>query len=112
MFDWTINNGLPTLVIIVSNISLMIRVVKQKRRVQQRINWRKQRRMTLQLLSISILFLFAWLPSLSIGLGQQFFNPNFLAEIQKNYALDLIYLMCLFLPWVCLGQLPQFIQWI
>ena len=63
-FDWTAQNGMPTVIIILANISLLLRVIKQKRRHQQRINWRKQRRITLHLLSISSLFLIAWLPSL------------------------------------------------
>lgn len=111
-FDWAAHNGLPTLVIIVANAALILRVVNQKRRCQQRIVWRKQRRITVQLLSISALFLIAWLPSLSIALVQQLLDPNFLVEVQKDYMLDLLYLMCLFLPWICLRQLPRANQWL
>ena len=112
LFDWIAHNGTPTVVIFLANVTLVLRVIMQKHRRQQRINWKKQRRMTLQLLSISILFLIAWVPSLLIGLGQQLTTYTFLAQFQKDYALDLIYLMCLFLPWVCLGQLPEFSHWL
>ena len=111
-FDWAAHNGFPTVVIIVANIALIFRVVKQKSRRQQRMVWKKQRRLTLQLLSVSALFLVAWLPSLLIALVQQLVDPNFLAEVQKDYALDLIYLTCLLLPWICLRQLPHANRWI
>ena len=111
-FDWTAHNGLPTVVIMVANATLILRVVNQKRRHQQRIVWKKQRRITVQLLSISALFLIAWLPSLIIALVQQLINPNFLVEVQKDYMLDLLYSMCLFLPWICLRQLPRASRWL
>jgi hypothetical protein len=112
-FDWGVNNGLPIVVIILANIALVVRVVKQKRRRhQQHVSRRKQRRMTLQLLMISSLYLIAWLPSLVIRLGQQIISPNFLAQFQLDYALDLIYLVCLLLPWICLRLLPEFTKWI
>jgi hypothetical protein len=110
-YDWTANNGMPTVIIIIANITLVMRVIKQKRRHHQRVNWRKHRRLTLQLLSISSLFLIAWLPSLIIGLAQQLFNPNFAVEIQADYTVELIYLMCLFLPWVSIKQITGFTQW-
>jgi hypothetical protein len=49
--------------------------------------------MTLQLLRISSPYLIAWLPSLIIGLGQKIISPIFFAQLQSDYALDLIYLM-------------------
>lgn len=100
------------MVIIVANILLIARVIRQKLRVPGGIHWRKQRRMTLQLLSISILFLISWLPSLIIGLIQILFDRNFAVDIQKNYTIELIYLMCFFLPWISLAQLPRFPIWI
>ncbi|UJR32524.1 hypothetical protein I4U23_019986 [Adineta vaga] len=111
-FDWAAHNGMPTLIIILGNVSLIIRVIKQKRRHQQHITWRKQRRITLQLLAVSMLFLVAWLPGLVIALIQQTIDPNFAIDFQRNYALDLVYFMCIFLPWICIGQLPRFVQWI
>jgi hypothetical protein len=66
-FDWIAHNCISTLFIILANIFIMLRVVNQKCRHYQRITWRKQRCITLQLLSISILFLIAWLPSLIIA---------------------------------------------
>jgi hypothetical protein len=111
MFDWLVNNGLPTVVILLANLVLVVRVVYQKRRQNRTISWRKQRRMTLQLLSISCLYLIAWLPSMIIAVIQQTSSLSFIAQIQSDYILDLIYLVCLFVPWVCLGLLPGLLTW-
>jgi hypothetical protein len=111
-FGWGFNNGLPIIIIILANIALIVRVVKQKHRRQQQISKWQQRRMTLQLICISSLYLIAWLPSLVIGVGQQLISPSFLAQVQSDYTFDLIYLVCLLLPWICLRLLPEFTKWI
>ena len=111
-YDWAVDNGLPVVIIALANVALIVRVIRQKRRRQQLVSWRKQRRMTLQLLSISCLYFFAWFPNLIIGVVQQLFLPTFLIQIQTDYIFDLIYLICLLLPWVCLGLFPEFTNWI
>jgi hypothetical protein len=111
-YDWSVNNGLPMVFNALANILLIVRVVKQKRRQQRPISWIQQRRMTVQLFCISSLYLIAWSPCLIVGLVQILGYPTFLAEIQTDYFLDLIYVVCLFLPWVCLGLLPGLLVWI
>jgi hypothetical protein len=63
--------------------------------------------MTIQLLSISSLFLIFWFPIAITGLIQQFFSPTFLIYIQFNIFFYLIYFIQLFLPFVCLISLPE-----
>ncbi|CAF1445886.1 unnamed protein product [Rotaria sordida] len=111
-FDWSFNNGLPMVVNALANIALIMRVVRQKRRFQQALTWRQHRRMTVQLLAISNLYIIAWGPSLIVGLVQILGYPTFLAQIQTDFFLDLIYVVCLFLPWVYLSLLPKLIKWI
>ncbi|CAF3922992.1 unnamed protein product [Rotaria sp. Silwood2] len=82
--DWLANNGSPIVVIIIANVSLVIRIIKHKRRQQKSIPWKKQRRMTLQLLSISSLYLVAMLPSLTIEVTQQLNSPRFLVNFQAD----------------------------
>jgi hypothetical protein len=67
-FDWIVNTGLPIVIIILANASLVVRVIRQKYRRQRIISWSKQKHMTWQLLSISSLYLIRWLPSIIIGL--------------------------------------------
>ncbi|CAF0964863.1 unnamed protein product [Adineta ricciae] len=110
VFDWVVHNILPIVVIILANVTLITRVIVGKLRRNQAIHWRQQRTMTLQLLSISSLYVVAWSPTIIVGLIQQATSINF-GDVQAAYITDLIYLSCLLLPWVCLGQLPEFRKW-
>ena len=110
--DWVINTGLPIVTIIVANATLVIRFINQKHRLQRRFSWKKQRRMILQLLAISGLYLIACFPSLIIGIILQINLSSFLFEILTDYTSDLIYFVSLLLPWVCLGLLSEFMKWI
>ncbi|CAF1109046.1 unnamed protein product [Adineta ricciae] len=109
--DWSINNGLPMLVNAFANLLLVVRVVHQKRRQHRPVTWKQQRRMTIQLFCISSLYLAAWSPCLIVGVVQILGNPTFLAEIQTDYFLDMIYIVCLFLPWICVGLIPELQKW-
>jgi len=111
-YDWVVDVAAPMFLIILSNTALLIRVIKQKHRRQQVISWAKQRRMTLQLLSISSLYLIIWLPSIIVGLIQQLDPTDFLHSIQDDYISDLTYLICVCLPWISIGLVPKFKQWI
>ncbi|CAF1153549.1 unnamed protein product [Adineta steineri] len=111
-YDWGVDNGLPIVVITIANVALLVRVIRQKLRRQGTVSWKKQRRMTVQLLSISLLYFIAWLPGIVVAVIQQLFIPGFLAEIQVEYIFYLTYMICLFVPWVCLGLFPEFIKWI
>ncbi|CAF4979084.1 unnamed protein product, partial [Rotaria socialis] len=53
MYDWAANNGSPAIVIMLANFALVLRVIRHKRRQQGGYSWKKQRRMTLQLVFIS-----------------------------------------------------------
>ena len=111
-FDWSVNNGIPMLVNTVANVLLVVRVIRQKRQQNRALSWKQQRRMTVQLFWLSSLYLIAWSPCLIVGLVQILGFPTFLAQIQTNYFLDLIYVVCLFLPWVSLGLLPELVVWL
>jgi hypothetical protein len=111
-YDWIADDGLPAIIIIFSDTILVIRVIYQKSRRVQGVSWRKQRRMTLQLLGISSLYLIALLPSVVIGVIQEFSTWSFYAQIQSDYALDLTYLVCPLLPWIYFGIMPKFTKWI
>ena len=39
------------------SIAIIVRIIRQKRRIHQPIIWRKHRKMTLQMISISVLYL-------------------------------------------------------
>ncbi|CAF0970687.1 unnamed protein product [Adineta ricciae] len=111
-FDWVFNNGFPIIVITLADVSLIIRVVRQRLRRHGSVSWKKQRRMTIQLLSVSCLYMIAWFPGIIVAAIQYLVSPTFLLDIQVEYIFYLTYMICLFIPWICLGLFPEFIKWI
>ncbi|CAF4357777.1 unnamed protein product, partial [Adineta steineri] len=57
IWDTVINSIIPTAIITIFSIIVLARVYIQKRHLNQANRWRRQRKMTIQLLSICILYL-------------------------------------------------------
>ena len=111
-FDWAFNNGFPVLIIVFANALLVMRVIKQKRQQQRRLRWKQQRRMTVQLFYIASLYMISWIPSLIVALVQILVDPTFLVEVQANYFIEFINVVCFLLPWMCIGLIPELLRWI
>nr|ACD54651.1 seven transmembrane helix receptor-like protein [Adineta vaga] len=105
-FNWMMFGVIPTCLISLFCVWLIIRVIAHKRRVQQRINWRQHRRMTIQLLSISSLYIFFDAPTIIIGLVRLGL-PTFGNEIQILYLFYIVYLLPILVPFVCLSTLRE-----
>ena len=107
MWDVIVHQTLPNVIIVIFSVALLVRILYRKYRIHQVIQWRKHRKMTIQLLSISILYLFFAFPialmnlmyycGLSEDLGLEFYE----------YLLFFNYLMLLFLPFVCVLSIPE-----
>ncbi|UJR20453.1 hypothetical protein I4U23_023582 [Adineta vaga] len=89
--------------IIIFSLSLIIRIVIQKRRIQQHIHWSQHRHMIIQMLSISFLHMFFNTPSFVIGLIQLFL-PTFAVNIQIMY---LVYFLSILVSFMCLISVRQ-----
>lgn len=115
-YDWVVNTGVPIGVLVLANVALIGRVMRQKccgrLAGQQNVSWTKQRRMTLQLLSISCLYLFTWTPTVVVGIMQQINRSDHLYTIKEVYLSDLTYLICMLVPWLSIGLIPDFSRWI
>ncbi|CAF4183372.1 unnamed protein product, partial [Adineta steineri] len=55
MWEFVVHTGTPTLLEGIASIGLILRVQIQRRRLRQSNQWRKQRRMIIQLLLVSTL---------------------------------------------------------
>ncbi|CAF0983545.1 unnamed protein product [Adineta ricciae] len=105
-FNWLTFSVIPTLSILFLSVTLIIRVIRQKYRMQQQIQWRQHRHMILQLLSISFLYILFDTPSTIIGIVQLFL-PTFAVDIQILYLIYIVYLLPLLTPFLCLNGLHQ-----
>lgn len=111
-YDWVVNNGVPVIVILLSNVILIVRVIYQKLRLHQPISWQKQRRMRLQLFYISSLYFISWLPNGVIGVIKRINKSFVMTEFQSNYLYDFIYLVCVLIPWITITMIPELKNWL
>lgn len=76
VWDAIVNSALPTGIIAIFSVALLYRVIAHRTRLQQPIEWRKHRRMSIQLLSLSSVYLFLNFPLTIIMLVQLFQKPG------------------------------------
>ena len=97
IWDTVVNNMLPTLAIVVVSVALLVRVLLQKHRMRQQIVWRRHRKMTIQLLSVSALYFVLYMPPMLVELLQECCTePEFGADYQLHAILFSYYVICLF----------------
>jgi hypothetical protein len=107
IWDVIVNDMIPTIIIIVCSIALLFRIIYQKHRIGRPIRWRNHRKMTIQLLSISVLYLVIYIPKMlmefiylcgvSEDVGEDFMMY---ADFIKHYG-------NLLLPFICAGSMPK-----
>ncbi|CAF0913272.1 unnamed protein product [Adineta ricciae] len=107
LWETIVNQLLMNLIIILFSLALILRILWQHHRVRRRVQWRKHRKMTVQLLSISFLYLiFSFPNSVLILLMLCGFALTVHIEIKK-YAEFCSYLVILFFPFVCILPLSN-----
>ena len=105
LWDTVLHNILPTLVIVIFSIVLLVRVLLQKHRMRQRMQWKRHRKMTIQLLSMSTLYLFLYMPPMFVELAQQCcVADDFGADFQLHAGLFSYYVIC-FIPFLSIISL-------
>ncbi|CAF3429255.1 unnamed protein product [Rotaria socialis] len=100
---------LPLVIILVYGfgLALLVRIVRKKRSMNRPMDWHKHRKVAIQLLSISFLYLIIYVPFMllefihSCGVSEEF-GADFVL-----YGNFLAYFGNLLLPFVCAGSLPE-----
>ncbi len=104
-YDTICHQIIPTLIIVIFSISLLIRVLRRKTRLNRLIEWRQQRKMTIQLLSISALYFLLNFPRAILQLLMQIgISTNEFLNLYYGILIFAIYIIFLF-PFVCCGLL-------
>jgi hypothetical protein len=93
-------------VITVANVILIGRVLWQKRNQQEA--WRRQRKLTIQLLSIAALYIVMWLPLTINGIMYTCSGSDILGNLQGEYFLFLPAVLTTLIPFVFLPFLSDF----
>jgi hypothetical protein len=109
-WDFIGNNILPGLIVAFVSMALLARVVRRKQRLSQGNQWRKNRKMTIQLLLISILNIIFILPLNLLSLAHLCgLSSDSGAQIQL-YLYFTAYLLIFFIPFVCLASMPELLK--
>ncbi|CAF3515314.1 unnamed protein product [Rotaria sp. Silwood1] len=106
-FDLICHQIIPSLIIIILTIVLLLRVRWQKNHFNQSIDWKKQRRMIFQILSISILYFLFYGPWILVMICVQFSSLKSIALNMMTYAFFLSDYFIFLLPFVCYASLPE-----
>ncbi|CAF1584815.1 unnamed protein product [Didymodactylos carnosus] len=105
IYDTIINCCLPIVFIFIFSSALVLRVVKQKRKLKlQPFKWKRDRKMTLQLLVITLVYCLLWTPMNACTLIETFFMVDTtLLQAQTLYFYYFSYLVPIIYPFVCLA---------
>jgi hypothetical protein len=102
--QWEIlcNESIPVSIIILASLGLFLRVIWQRTcRLHRAVNWRKQRKMTIELLSISVLYLSLSVPGTFLVLSYEFgVSPDIGSHVLPYSTFFSYYIVFLF-PYVC-----------
>jgi len=104
----TIGNGFIVGILnIIADVGLIVRHIRHRRRIRQSVQFRKYRKMLIQLLSISVLVLFFTLPIL-FGFGiEQCGVQSEIIDQMLGYAFFFNYFIILLLPYPCFIPFPE-----
>lgn len=106
-WDFIGHNILPGFTVAVFSIALLIRVIRQKQRLNQQIQWHKHRRMTIQLLSISVLCIIFILPLNLLSLAYLCGLPSDYGVQVSQYLYFASYFLIFLIPFFCLASTPE-----
>jgi hypothetical protein len=107
IWDVIVNDMIPTIIIIVCSITLLLRIMYQKYRMRQPIRWRNHRKMTIQLLSISVLYLVIYIPKLLMEFLHRCGVPEDVGASFMMYAEFTADYGSILLPFICAGSMPE-----
>jgi sterol desaturase/sphingolipid hydroxylase (fatty acid hydroxylase superfamily) len=107
MWEFIVNTSIPILLEGIVSIGLVVRVLWQKRRLQQSANWRKHRRMMIQLFLISGLNITLNLPISLIPLAHFCGLPPEYGVQAQLYFFFLGYFVFFLFPFASLCQFPD-----
>lgn len=101
------NGILSSLCMLIFSIALAIRVVYQKYRIHHHVNWRRHRKLAIQLFSVVSIFYCFYLPLVLLAIIRCFSASKSLGSQYYVYGSFLSYYINFLLPFVCIGMVPQ-----
>ncbi|CAF3932719.1 unnamed protein product [Adineta steineri] len=107
LVDSIVNYIMSPFIIVIFSVTLLVRVLYHRHRINQRIDWRNYRKMIVQLLALSFLYLVFQLPQVIMYVA---YSAGLSRSIGGSYYSDsffLIYYVTLLTPFVTVMSLPD-----
>lgn len=99
---------IPGFIIIVFSCILFIRIIWKQAHIRRQIQWRKYRKMAIQIFVISLNYILFYFPYIFLNVMYLCGRYYELSEDVRDFLDFLSYFMMLFLPFVCTLTLPDF----
>jgi hypothetical protein len=106
-YELIVNGFIPVCMVAIFSVALLVRVLWQKQQMRRQMTWRKNRKMTVQLLGVSTMFLVFNVGYFVLALGQMVWDPTFGADLMIWFLSVNICAPQLVFPFLCLGALPD-----
>ncbi|CAF1656359.1 unnamed protein product, partial [Rotaria magnacalcarata] len=107
VWDLIVHQTLPNVIIVFSSIALLIRVILQKNHLRQGVHWRKHKKMIIQLLSISAVYIIFNVPWVLVIFAYQYGLSEAVAKGALIYTGFISYFVIFLFPFVCCLSLPE-----
>lgn len=107
IYELIMNGFVPVCLIAIFSTGLLVRVLWQKQQMGRQLTWKKNRKMTIQLLAVSTTFLFFNIGYFVIALGQMVWDVNFGADIMIWFFSINVCAPQLVFPFLLMGTMPK-----
>ena len=111
MSTWylVVNQLFAAVLAIVFSLLLWIRIVQQRKRMRKNVEWRRFKKLTIQVLVITLLFVFLEMPyAITCTLAYTgYFTNSVLFDYFNSISLFLCYIMPILMPFACFFGLKQ-----
>ena len=108
--DWICNTITPVLIIVLANVALIIRTFRSMKKVRQQHHrtWQRQKKLTLQLLAFSSVYVIIYLPTTTMAILRKLVFPNLYDERSKVYYIfHMIYFVAPLQIFMCIFAIPD-----
>jgi hypothetical protein len=109
-YELIMNGFVPVCMVAIFSVALLVRVLWKKQQMGRQMTWRKNRKMTVQLLGVSTMFLVFNVGYFVLALGQMVWDPNFGANLMVWFLSVNVCAPQLVCPFLCLSILPDLKQ--
>jgi hypothetical protein len=109
-YELIMNGFIPVCLVAIFSIALLVRVLWKKQQMGRQLTWKKNRKMTIQLLAVSTTFLIFNVGYFVIALGEMVWDPFFGADLMVWFVSINLCAPQLVFPFLCLGTMPNLRQ--